>query len=223
MTENIAADNLTAHDLLLDRRDQKNRPFQFEARQLEGLSFDDIRSHEENFLALLEQDLASIEFEVAQASVKNFVDRAKQALLQAIECEAKGRDWKELAVQAINLGTLAEFALEMGQNYDQIGNELLDYLQREPITFNQECLLLQLKKLILKGVRIMHRASCVPLHQAFGLVAEMTDPLDEQFTATAEKFYLNKWDWKAIFAGNKLLLTAGVIACAWLLFVTIMH
>lgn len=118
MTETIEATNFTAHDLLLDRRDQKNRPIQFEAKHLEGLSFGDVRSHEENFLALLEEDLKALESTIAKASVKNFIDRAKQALLQAAESEAKELDWKESAVQAINLATLAEIALEIGEGSD---------------------------------------------------------------------------------------------------------
>lgn len=219
MTETIEATNFTAHDLLLDRRDQKNLPIQFEAKHLEGLSFGDVRSHEENFLALLEEDLKTLESTIAKASVKNFIDRAKQALLQAAESEAKELDWKESAVQAINLAMLAEIALEIGEGSDQMDKELLDYFQREPITFNQECLLLQLKKLILKGIRITHRASCAPIPQAFALFTEMINPLEEQFESTAEKFYLDKWDWKAVIAGNKLLLTACAFAVLCLLFV----
>lgn len=52
---------------------------------------------------------------------------------------------------------------------------------------------------------------------------EMINSLDEQFESTAEKFYLDKWNWKAVIAGNNLLLTACAIAFLWLLFVLQMH
>lgn len=213
---NVTTNNATACTELLADRIKDGEVLLFDAKDITGLSLDEILRHEDEFLASNEEIVGKVlETKSAVTNVKALCKRARDAMGEARVREQQGNEWRTKAAEAINLATLAQVCYEIAQSAEEILDDV--DCRVETSSFRQFFILTSIRKpvrIVLRKIKYLYR---VPVKEGFRVINSELKPLAEQITAKGEKYEEDVLDWGSILTSGNITFVCILVAMVYCL------